>query len=193
MPQTKGSAFFGEEESGKKDIAQAGLRVTPRNERGLTQERNDHSADEVPFLIDRKGHDRLEIEQEARVVVWTDLEFPVLWKGTLIKLATGLASCLARSAAPWVAVGVGPLDVCPNAGEADRSAAIVRTDRLNTVSPCSPTSPDFGPSGNEFSGEVRWVQYDHDHLISRTSVSGLPWRGSRQRRFNPPPGLCSWG
>jgi arylsulfatase len=35
----------------------------------------------------------------------------------------------------------------------------------------SPTSPDYGPKGNEFSGEVNWVQIDlekddHDHLIS---------------------------
>jgi arylsulfatase len=35
----------------------------------------------------------------------------------------------------------------------------------------SPTSPDYGPSNNEFSGEVHWVQIDlekddQDHLIS---------------------------
>jgi arylsulfatase len=35
----------------------------------------------------------------------------------------------------------------------------------------SPVSPDYGPAGNEFSGEVNWVQIDlekddHDHLIS---------------------------
>jgi len=35
----------------------------------------------------------------------------------------------------------------------------------------SPVSPDYGPSGNQFSGEVNWVQIDlekddHDHLIS---------------------------
>ena len=35
----------------------------------------------------------------------------------------------------------------------------------------SPVSPDYGPSGNEFSGEVNWVQFDlekddHDHLVS---------------------------
>jgi arylsulfatase len=35
----------------------------------------------------------------------------------------------------------------------------------------SPVSPDYGPTGNEFSGEVKWVQIDlekddHDHLIS---------------------------
>jgi arylsulfatase len=35
----------------------------------------------------------------------------------------------------------------------------------------SPVSPDYGPSGNEFSGTVNWVQIDlekddHDHLIS---------------------------
>jgi len=35
----------------------------------------------------------------------------------------------------------------------------------------SPVSPDYGPAGNEFSGEVNWVQLDlekddHDHLIS---------------------------
>ena len=35
----------------------------------------------------------------------------------------------------------------------------------------SPVSPDYGPEGNEFSGEVNWVQIDlekddHDHLIT---------------------------
>ena len=35
----------------------------------------------------------------------------------------------------------------------------------------SPVSPDYGPTGNAFSGEVNWVQIDlekddHDHLIS---------------------------
>ena len=35
----------------------------------------------------------------------------------------------------------------------------------------SPVSPDYGPKGNEFSGEVNWVQIDlekddHDHLIT---------------------------
>jgi len=35
----------------------------------------------------------------------------------------------------------------------------------------SPVSPDYGPSGNDFSGEVNWVQIDlekddHDHMIS---------------------------
>ncbi len=35
----------------------------------------------------------------------------------------------------------------------------------------SPASPDYGPRGNRFSGEIRWVQIDigaddHDHLIS---------------------------
>ena len=35
----------------------------------------------------------------------------------------------------------------------------------------SPVSPDYGPTGNEFSGEVNWVQIDlekddHDHLIA---------------------------
>jgi arylsulfatase len=35
----------------------------------------------------------------------------------------------------------------------------------------SPVSPDYGPSGNQFSGDVNWVQIDiekddHDHLIS---------------------------
>ncbi len=35
----------------------------------------------------------------------------------------------------------------------------------------SPVSPDYGPTGNEFSGEVNWVQIDlekddHDHLVA---------------------------
>jgi hypothetical protein len=35
----------------------------------------------------------------------------------------------------------------------------------------SPVSPDYGPHGNEFSGEVNWVQIDleqddQNHLIS---------------------------
>jgi arylsulfatase len=36
----------------------------------------------------------------------------------------------------------------------------------------SPASPDYGPTGNKFSGEIHWVQIDigiddHDHLISQ--------------------------
>ena len=35
----------------------------------------------------------------------------------------------------------------------------------------SPASPDYGPTGNKFTGEIAWVQIDigddsHDHLIS---------------------------
>jgi len=35
----------------------------------------------------------------------------------------------------------------------------------------SPVSPDYGATGNEFSGKVNWVQIDlgkddHDHMIS---------------------------
>lgn len=35
----------------------------------------------------------------------------------------------------------------------------------------SPVSPDYGPTGNEFNGEVNWGQIDldkddHDHLIT---------------------------
>ena len=35
----------------------------------------------------------------------------------------------------------------------------------------SPASPDYGPTGNAFNGEITWVQLDigaddHDHLIS---------------------------
>jgi hypothetical protein len=35
----------------------------------------------------------------------------------------------------------------------------------------SPISPDYGPTGNEFSGEVNWVRIDpekdeHDHLVA---------------------------
>ena len=35
----------------------------------------------------------------------------------------------------------------------------------------APVSPDYGPTGNKFSGKVNWVQIDvegddHDHLIS---------------------------
>jgi arylsulfatase len=35
----------------------------------------------------------------------------------------------------------------------------------------SPVSPDYGPRGNEFSGEVNWVQVDlglddHSHMIT---------------------------
>ena len=36
----------------------------------------------------------------------------------------------------------------------------------------SPASPDYGPTGNRFTGEIEWVQLDtgedsHDHLITR--------------------------
>ena len=35
----------------------------------------------------------------------------------------------------------------------------------------SPASPDYGPTGNRFTGEIEWVQFDigedsHDHLIT---------------------------
>ena len=35
----------------------------------------------------------------------------------------------------------------------------------------SPASTDYGPTGNEFTGEIKWVQIDigddgHDHLIT---------------------------
>ena len=35
----------------------------------------------------------------------------------------------------------------------------------------SPASPEYGPRGNKFTGEIQWVQIDignddHDHLIS---------------------------
>ena len=35
----------------------------------------------------------------------------------------------------------------------------------------SPASPDYGPSGNQFTGKIDWVQIDvgedgHDHLIT---------------------------
>jgi hypothetical protein len=35
----------------------------------------------------------------------------------------------------------------------------------------SPASPDYGPTGNRFSGEIHWVEIelgldDHSHLIS---------------------------
>ncbi len=35
----------------------------------------------------------------------------------------------------------------------------------------SPASPDYGPTGNKFTGRIEWVQLDigednHDHLIS---------------------------
>ena len=35
----------------------------------------------------------------------------------------------------------------------------------------SPASPDYGPTGNDFTGQIDWVQIDigddnHDHLIT---------------------------
>jgi len=34
----------------------------------------------------------------------------------------------------------------------------------------SPASPDYGPTGNKFTGQIKWVQIDlgddnHDHLV----------------------------
>ena len=48
----------------------------------------------------------------------------------------------------------------------------------------SPASPDYGPSGNAFTGDIDWVQIDlgdddHDHLITPRSASRSRWRGSR--------------
>jgi arylsulfatase len=63
------------------------------------------------------------------------------------------------------AVGQGRVEqTVPLAFSADETCDIGRENG-------SPVSPDYGPSGNEFSGEVNWVQIDlekddHDHLIS---------------------------
>ena len=48
----------------------------------------------------------------------------------------------------------------------------------------SPASPDYGPSGNAFTGAIDWVQIDlgdddHDHLITPRIASRSPWRSSR--------------
>jgi arylsulfatase len=48
----------------------------------------------------------------------------------------------------------------------------------------STVSPDYGPTGNEFSGAVNWVQIDlekddHDHLIAPEERLRLRWRGSK--------------
>ena len=45
-----------------------------------------------------------------------------------------------------------------------------------------PASPDYGPTGNKFTGEIEWVQIDvgddnHDHLIRPEDHSTSPWTG----------------
>jgi arylsulfatase len=63
------------------------------------------------------------------------------------------------------AVGQGRIDkTVPMAFSADETCDIGKEAG-------SPVSPDYGPTGNEFSGEVNWVQIDldkddHDHLVS---------------------------
>jgi hypothetical protein len=59
----------------------------------------------------------------------------------------------------------------------------------------SPVSPDYGPTGNEFSGEVNWVQIDldkDDHdtsfrlksaIASRWHANSLASRGEQTRVF----------
>jgi arylsulfatase len=62
-------------------------------------------------------------------------------------------------------VGEGRVDITqPMAFSADETCDVGKDTG-------SPVSPDYGPQGNEFSGEVNWVQIDlekddHDHLIS---------------------------
>jgi hypothetical protein len=51
----------------------------------------------------------------------------------------------------------------------------------------SPVSPDYGPTENEFSGEVNWVQIDlekddHDHLISLEERFRVARHGSSASR-----------
>ena len=63
------------------------------------------------------------------------------------------------------AVGQGRIDkTVPMAFSADETCDIGKEAG-------SPVSPDYGPTGNEFSGEVNWVQIDlekddHDHMVS---------------------------
>ena len=62
------------------------------------------------------------------------------------------------------AVGTGRVDhTQPMAFSADEACDVGR----DTGSPCS---PDYGPAGNEFNGDIDWAQIDlgddgHDHLI----------------------------
>jgi arylsulfatase len=62
------------------------------------------------------------------------------------------------------AVGSGRVDITqPMAYSADEACDV-------GADTGSPASPDYGPTGNKFSGEIRWVQIDigddgHDHLI----------------------------
>jgi arylsulfatase len=49
--------------------------------------------------------------------------------------------------------------------------SMLLTRELNMVAKGGVVSPDYGERGNEFSGQVNWVQIDlekddHDHLIS---------------------------
>ena len=42
----------------------------------------------------------------------------------------------------------------------------------------SPASPDYGPTGNQFTGQIDWVQIDigddsHDHLITPRTGSTI--------------------
>jgi hypothetical protein len=63
------------------------------------------------------------------------------------------------------AVGTGRVDITIPMGFSADEACDVGSDTG------SPASPDYGPSGNKFTGQIDWVQIDlgednHDHLIT---------------------------
>jgi arylsulfatase len=63
------------------------------------------------------------------------------------------------------AVGTGRVDITIPMGFSADEACDVGSDTG------SPASPDYGPSGNKFTGQIEWVQIDlgednHDHLIT---------------------------
>ena len=78
--------------------------------------------------------------------------------------------------------GVAKVAPCRSLSTARRTARVASKERVPMLFSADETcdigketgssvSPDYGPAGNEFSGQVSWVQIDlekddHDHLIS---------------------------
>jgi hypothetical protein len=54
----------------------------------------------------------------------------------------------------------------------------------------SPASPDYGPTGNRFTGEIEWVQLnigEDSHHTSSHPKNGSTWRWLASRRVSRGP------
>ena len=67
----------GEKKNEVKNVADTERRIATLDQSRLADERDDHSRDEIPVLVQRKRHHRLNVQDEPRRLIRPDVLFPV--------------------------------------------------------------------------------------------------------------------